>query len=549
MLAEEYTFGFPGGMTDSAVATAFPPTHCQYAFNFRIAQDGMLQVRSGSKRLHTSALNSGALVYGATMYRTAGGTVQWIVFAGAKAYKSTDEGVNWTEIASGLRTDYWSLCTFTSAAGTTYLCCANGGTNSYSWDGTTWAAISNIPNGVKYLATYNDRLYAAGHHVINVVASKIGDFSTWAVPDGLLLRIQAHDGDGEFRGLFTWRNNLFVFKRESTAYVDGYGNATIIVATGPRGVSRSVGCIAHRSICAVGESELVWLSERGLESFAGGEVRLLSDPLRLFVAGIGWGTILADGGVPCSVYDRQLHEYRLALPAGAERNTIELVFNTQTRGLTLFGWATDDPLTGTLDSDGYMVLDTGAGFGLGVDYNSYLLLLSGGAVGLSGSIDSDGYLSLALVDYAPASYMTGDFAGVAMSAPISGGYDGFVRQLEVGETDDQTAAGVAGSAITALMVSRPFLFGAPFHRKNGRSVEVLAVTGNSADVTVSLLGDGVEGPQHTLTLAASAGNTPSTRTALSTARGRTLNVVVRSSAAGLKLAGVRLGARVFREFP
>ena len=236
-IAVEQQLSFARGMNDTATPTEYRPDECELLHNGRISFDGQtVRRRGGSVKTHSAALNSAGVCYGAIEYHTAAGVQQLVVFIDDKAYTSTDEGVTWTEQATGLTTGYWSLVIMRQGSANV-LCAANGGTNSYQWNGTTWATISNIPNDVKYLAVFNNRLWAAGHAGITVVASKVGDLEVYATPDGLSVQAQTHDGDTEMTGLYQLGTVLLAFKEESCGYIEGFGFNTLEVEAGARGIS------------------------------------------------------------------------------------------------------------------------------------------------------------------------------------------------------------------------------------------------------------------------------------------------------------------------
>jgi hypothetical protein len=297
-LQTESHVSFGRGMNDTAAASEYRRDELAYLLNGRVSFDGnAVERRDGSQRSHSAALNSGAQGYGGTEFVTAGGTQQLVVFVGDKMYSSINDGVDWTERATGLPTGRWSLVTM-RVGSDNYLICANGGTNSYYWDGTTWAALSNIPDNVKYVAVFNDRLWYAGHSGHTVGASKVGDPQVHATPDGLSIQAATHDGDTEITGLFTLGNALLIFKRGSFGYLEGFGHRSLMVEVGARGLSRSVGCVAHGTIAPVGDQGVMWLSERGFEFYRlGGEPELVSRPVQNFVDGFSWSNIVASGDI------------------------------------------------------------------------------------------------------------------------------------------------------------------------------------------------------------------------------------------------------------
>jgi hypothetical protein len=547
---EEWTTSFARGMNDSAAAVAYQDNEAALLLNYRVTPDGQAEVRRGSQKTHTTALNSAAQGYGGFEFRTAASVVQWCVFVGDKFYTSTDEGASWTQQATGLRTDYWSLVTMRVST-TNYLLCANGGTNSYKWDGTTWATISNIDSGVKYLAVHNDRLwsYASG---ISIKASKIADFETWATPDGLSLPIQTHDGDNGITAMFSLGAILLVFKRDSTAYVDGYGNSSIIVAAGSKGISRDVGCIAFRSLKACGGRGIIWLSERGFEFYSpGGEPVLVSGQVQKFMDQIAWSEIKDAPGLPEGIFYPRKLTYECAIPGAGTQNNYTFVYRLPTGAspgapsLLTHGAATG--YTMYVADDSYLALQTDATRLQCRTNGGYLTI--GTVPGLYVEVDDDGYLSFASVGYDPAVLFTAD-RGEENQAPVGIGYDGFVRLFDYGENDDAASTGSGGTSIAARLRPRPLLFSNPFRKKWGRLIRIIAATDSTATVTASLIADGTEGTSFDLSLAASAdGSAPREVHARPSGRGFTLQAQVETTKAGLKVSAVGVGAQVLAGMP
>src|SRR5690606_10552433 len=107
-----------------------------------------------------------------------------------------------------------------------------------------------------------------------------------------------------------------------------YGNSDIIVAAGSLGLSRSVGCVAFRSICGAGEHGVLWLSERGVEHYVpGGPIRLVSEGLRTFFENLPWANIYNEPGVPTALYYPLAREYWLLLPTLGTQNSETFVYN------------------------------------------------------------------------------------------------------------------------------------------------------------------------------------------------------------------------------
>ncbi|KKL14918.1 hypothetical protein LCGC14_2510810, partial [marine sediment metagenome] len=324
-LLNQETTNFSTGMVDSAAATAYPRFSVAQIINGRLQPDGTIKRRSGTIRTSSAVANAG-LGYGGSQFTLADGTDLIVAILGTKAKKSTDKGATWTEIATGLRQDYYSFATMRIGA-TNYLFMANADATIKRYDGTTWDTLPNAPAGVKFLAVFNGRLYAAGHSGIIVQGSKIYDPTIWASPDGLTVQILTHDGDPP-TGLYQIGPHLLVFDRDATSYIDGFGQQTIIVAAGATGFSRSVGCVAFRTIVGVGDNAICWLSLRGVEYYSPGiGILLVSRGLQTFLQTVDWENIQNNQGRPSATYDAQEQNYLCALPTTGTRNNRMVVVN------------------------------------------------------------------------------------------------------------------------------------------------------------------------------------------------------------------------------
>lgn len=543
-LLEELGTDFSGGMNDSAAATAFRRNEVAALLNGRVFPDATVGTRSGTQRAHAAALNGGAQGYGAVSFRTDAGTKQWIAFVGDAALVSADEGASWTMIATGLRTDYWSFATM-SMSGVTYLLAANGSASIYTWDGTTWGAVSGAPSGVKYIATFNGRLYASGHSGSLVQASAIADFNTWTIPSALTLQAQTNDADTP-SGLYQIGPHLLVFKRESTSYIDGFGNSDIVVAAGATGFSRSVGCIAFRTIVGVGDNAVCWLSTRGVEMYVPGQgIKLVSTRLRTFFAALARSTIDVSPGLPSAAYDAPRQNYHLALPKTGTENNRTVVINVLTGAASID--QVNDASGGTLfvDGVGYLSFSDTPTFYEARSQGGYLSLEADASDGEPVTSDGEDYLASATVGWLPSTLFSAD-RGEEVGAINSLGYDGFVRYHETGAKDDVMSDGTGGAPIGFFLVSRPHLFAAANLRKRVRALYVSGVADADAEVTLALRTRGVTGALRTLTLPASSLDQPRRVKALVSARGDNPQIELRTTAQ-VRFSLLGAAAEILRE--
>lgn len=537
-MRRERTASFRGGMNDSAAsADDFKPEECARILNGRVDFDGSAACIDGSRRTESSSPPIGWRGRGIIEFQPSTGVRQLVRFtelAGAPqavaVHYSTDSGLTWTEIVTGgIGTATVSLVTMV-AGGVAYLLVANGDNTMYSWTGAAWATVAGPTTGIKYLAVFNNRLYATKGNTV-VYGSKIDDFNTWASPDGLVLPVNTHDAE-PITNIAAAGSVLLVQKRDSTAYIDGFGNSDIIVASGSRGLSRSVGCIAPRTFQPTSKG-YVWLSDRGLEYWAGAgsEVQQIALGARTFMtASVAKNRITDSSGVytgsplpenyggpmsPCAVYYPGRDEYWIALPGSAwadakntaARNDVGLVVNMTTGAVSEMAW----------NPAGMNATETRPGLN---------------------RLYPD---SMCLAEIAYVIVATGE--RVSYTRPFVLTMDGTPLTMDIGTRAFAAADGTGGHAIDFRMRSRSYDFGEPTRRKWARVVRIAATETVDQTVSVYPVADGVLGAAQTLNFAAAADTKPQLGRVRVSARGLNIQTEIRA-AGGFKVSGIEMHADV-----
>ena len=510
ILDREAQTSFARGMRDSAAPTEYAKDELASLLNGRPSRVGnSIRRRGGSLRTHSVALNGGQPGYGAIELYTAARDQRLVVVAGGKWYESSDQGESWTEIASatGYGALAWKFVIMRVGAENRVLG-ANGGDHPVSWNGAgAVTELTEWPAGIKHLAVMNDRLYGSDGS-ITVIGSKVGDPATLATAEGgLNVKCQSHDGDPEVTGLWTHGLIMLAFKRGSVGYLDGYGFNTLQVQSGARGLSRSVGCIAHRSIAPAGDGGVCWLSERGVEYLAPGSLSpvLVSGAIQGFMDTLDLAGIRSNPGLPCAIWWQRAEEYWLAVPsANATQNTHIIVFRPplgrqRPPALWLFPSAqTASGGTLFIDEDGILQFTESLTRSKVRIVNGILELDQ--TTGSFVKIDGEGLLQLAVIETSPVTLFVAD-KGAEHERPYSVGSDGFVRELEVGKLDDVAADGTGGDLVRATIRSRPFVHGDPLRRKKPAHVRLSAIGEEpTTQATVRLIGDGAQFQERTVTI-------------------------------------------------
>ena len=491
---------FARGMRDSAAPTEYAQDEVETLLNGRPSRVGnSIEPRGGSQRTHAAEINSGAEGVGAIEYATAGRDQRFVVAVGDTWYQSADQGETWTAIggADGLAATPWSMVLMRVGAENRVIGANGGSVPPVSWSGSgDVVSLDEWPGGIRHLAVLNDRLFGSDG-TITVRGSNVGEPNVLATADGgLSIQCQAHDDDPQITGLWTHGVVLLVFKRRSMGYIEGFGYNSIRVQTGDRGMSRSVGCIAHRTLAPAGDGGVCWLSDRGLEYMGPGGVspQLVSQPIQGFMDTLDYAGIASNPGLPCALWWQRREEYWLAVPSGsATQNTHIIVFRPPSAAgrppaVWLFQAAVATGGTFLIDDEGILQVSEGSSGNRVRIINGILELDS-----LTGSfveVDANGILELTGVDSGAGALFVGD-RGASHERPHLVGYDGFVRELEVGDMDDVLEDGTGGEPIQAKVRSRPFIYGDPLRNKRPISVRLSALPEMpTQDVSVRLFGDG-----------------------------------------------------------
>jgi len=516
--------------------------------NGRVQPDATIARREGTVRAHPNAIDSG-VGYGASPYFTAAGVAQIVVFIDLACWFSADDGATWTDVTgANVLTAGWYDFAFMRVGATNYLFAANGNTSIWRWNGTTLDALPAAPSGVKYIEVFNRRLYATGHSGVIVQASKLNDPTNWTSPAALTVQVQIQQG-GTPTGLYQIGPHLLIFDTEATSYVDGFGEQDIVVAAGATGFSRSVGCIAFRTIVGVGDNAVCWLSSRGVEYYSPSTgILLISRPVQRFMDSIDRTGIGDDPGLPTACYDEISQEYHLAVSTTGSRNNRTLVINLMHRGQ---GWlgapSVDRQLTSsfqflTSDADGYETLDT-----VGVELKS---TSDGYETGTSEegaeplTEGANGYESLGVSDALPDTLFIGP-SPTRETTVHSLGRDGFVRE-HYGTNDDEASDGSGGTDVTLAVVSRPFLFGKARQRKLVRVLHVGTINDEDATLSVGLRIDGQALPVQSVTIPGTSFNQPKRAKVMSSGVGDAAQVTVETTDR-VRIALISAEAELLRE--
>lgn len=490
-LYPERATSFARGMNDTAAPTDYLKDEVKLMENGRPSFAGTTaERRKGSQFTHAAAIGDGPCWFSEEFVR-ADGQRQIVAIFGTQAFVSSDIGASWTEITPVSPTLVEAYYDFASmrVGSTNYLYLANGADDILRWDGTTMDVLTQPETGVKFVEVFNDRLYLAGHDGVNIAACAVGDPSKWntATDGAFVVRAQTHQGDTEIRGMFQAGTALLVWKRDSTNYVEGFGVRTIVVESGARGVSRSVGCVSFRTVRALRDGAIMWLSERGFELYQpGSAITLVSRPLQVFVNRLGWGTIAENEGVPSAVYYPRRYEYWCAVPRVGTLNSAIYVYREGDERRPASQYI--HTLAASEEGETVQITDGDLAIGGGAGASTISIVSGDMVVNDAGDLDKlfvevdDG--DLAIIEQAEVGrvmFLADD--GDDIAHVFEGTTEGRVAKMDTGDRDRLEPDGSGGTAITMRLVGRPFLFGDPVQPKRARHMRITV----SAEATDSVL--------------------------------------------------------------
>ena len=143
------------------------------------------------------------------------------------------------------------------------------------------------PYDIEFTTVHYNRIF--GIKGSNVYASKVGDFKVWDEYGGTQMDSWAADvySDGDFTGITSYQDHVVFFKRDQMYELYGYTPSQFKIME-----SSKMGCIDDRSISEVA-GMLMFVSEQGVQTYAGGFPREISDKLN--IKGLSKAASIGDG--------------------------------------------------------------------------------------------------------------------------------------------------------------------------------------------------------------------------------------------------------------
>lgn len=259
MIARENRFDFRGGVNTAFSVDTLTPREVRSAINYRLTKFGSLLKRSGTQRVHSSAIGTGADVLGTFQWDAPAAAGQIVGIAGGNFYHKTLAASNFTEVASTLSTSNLPWFAAHNLSGTATLYIADGALRK--WNGTALTtSISGAPSA-RTVAVYKRRLFATDN-TKTLYWSSVDNPDAWATADGGgSAPVETFDLEPVV-GLAVVGSSLLLFKENSIARYTGVRASEINIDLDTEGVSADVGCFAPKSICRF-DQHVFFLSDRG----------------------------------------------------------------------------------------------------------------------------------------------------------------------------------------------------------------------------------------------------------------------------------------------
>lgn len=272
VLVEAYN-DFRGGRNTSYSPDLLDDNELVDSTNARVTTFGAILKRTGSRRMHTTAIGSAAAVRGVTQWDQAG-TNQTVAIAGGKLYHKTTDFGEFTEVTPGVGDEfsttlpaYFQPFRASSSGAPLHLYIASGG-KYYDWDGSTLTRIDGVSSAppAHLLTAYHTRIFAVDRtnfpkHLYWSVIGDPEDFTAGTITQGGSNIVDLLSGD-EIEQLETVGSSLIIATADSIVRFTGYSSEDIQIAQDTEGVSADIGVVGGRALKRI-ETFAACLSDRG----------------------------------------------------------------------------------------------------------------------------------------------------------------------------------------------------------------------------------------------------------------------------------------------
>lgn len=288
---QEHRFDFRGGRNGHTSPVLLKPSEMPDMTNVTLdSQDGQLMLRYGSRRLHQTAMGSGAAVDGLFQWDYSGTKQLVAVCNGDLFYKTTDFGA-WSTtsptpaLGSAERSSFATMRQSTSGA-PLRLYMADG-TNYWRWSGsalTRLSGTSGAPANAQIVRTYHIRNFLKtsdyGQHLFWSVLGDPEDYTAGTRTGGGSAMIDVLRGE-ELTAAEVVGNSLLVGTANSISRFTGYDSSDIQIEQDAEGISSVIGPVGKLAMAAV-EGFAALVNRTGVYAASEREVVLLSEKWNSF---------------------------------------------------------------------------------------------------------------------------------------------------------------------------------------------------------------------------------------------------------------------------
>lgn len=263
-------FDFRGGRNTAISPDLLNPNELVDATNARLnAIYGGFTKRSGCQRIHQTAFSTP--ITGVTQWDGPSGKQVVVIAAGHLWYRNgydystafTDEGTN---VFSTSTFSFFATFRAVSAGAPLVLFIASGG-KLFKWTGTTLTDITGVnsaPSADRIIA-YHTRLFARQSNLVkNIFWGRVGDGEQWGTgtkTDGGSAVVDIYSGES-FTALETIGSSLLMAGEDCVMRFTGHATDDIVISQDTEGISSEVGAVGAKALHRF-ENIAAMLSERG----------------------------------------------------------------------------------------------------------------------------------------------------------------------------------------------------------------------------------------------------------------------------------------------
>lgn len=268
----EARFDFRGGRNTTVSPDLLNNNELVDATNARLDILGGVIKRTGTRRIHTTAIGTGAPVKGVFQWDSPSGK-QVVAISNGRLYHKITAFGEFAEVIPPGGSEF-SLTRFAhfvpfraQTSGAPLILFIASGDKLYTWTGAVLTRIDGV-NGAPpgdLLAVYHIRLFSRNiNYQKNLFWSDLGngqDWNTGTGVDGGSAMIDVLTGDS-IVGLESVGSSLGIWTKDSIARFTGLDNANISIDQETAGISAEVGLIGESALVRV-EQVVAFLSDRG----------------------------------------------------------------------------------------------------------------------------------------------------------------------------------------------------------------------------------------------------------------------------------------------